>query len=203
MVVPSAASADLIVTIQNSTAVVGQQSFFDIVVESTAASGNPDVFNFYSIGLLAPTPSGGVSYTGSVTAATDAANGYIFPGSAPSGVTLFPVENRIRYGDTVGDVASVFIGQTFGIGRVFYDALAVGDYLVSFDFSGTLSPTAFQFGGTELDDVEYRSGTITVTAPPADVPEPSSLFLLALTGVAGVAVRKLRRKSDPQAQSAI
>lgn len=197
IVSPSVASAAFIVSIQNSTAVVGQQGHFDVFVTSDSAQNAPDSVSEYIISLLAPTPSGGVSFTSIVTAETDADDDYIFSSSSPQ--IIAPGPTTVSYSDSVVVPVAVSEATTFGVGRVFYQALAVGQYFVDFN----RSETAFRFDVFDGQIESYRGGIITVTAAPSAVPEPSSAILMAIAGVAGVAFRRVRRKPSTERQSVV
>ena len=157
-----------------------------VTLTSDAAPGTPDLIGGYSVSINA---IGGASFTGSVTPATTAANGYLFPGGFPQVDTSNP---DLGYVDLLASGSTpVSTGQVYGVGRVFYNAVTPGVYTVSWsaDTSGFLHEDLTEIPAT------FVNGTLTIT--PATVPEPSSALLLALTGIAGFGIR--RRRASPSA----
>lgn len=182
------ASADLIASIQpvEQTVILGSSSYFDVFV--TGANPAGDLVAGYTITINGVS---GLNYT-SVTTATSAADGYIFPGSTPMVQSTSP---DVQYIELPPTGRNVVAGDEFGAGRIFFDAIQAGTYEISFRAGGGQTQTGFF--REDLTDVptSYFSGVVTVIDPAA-VPEPSTTALLGLTGIVGIGVRRLRRKQS-------
>lgn len=187
LAIPASAAADLIVTLQPTTQTlnVGSSGFLDVFVTGSSATGDP--VTGYTISLLGES---GISYT-NVTTATTAADGYIFPNSA--GLVVDSTSPDVSYNDfSLTTPTNVVAGETYGVGRISFDAVAAGTYTIDFNTG--------QNGFIRADFSEipttYTGSTINIL--PAAVPEPTTTLLLILTGIGGLFFARFRSRRLPE-----
>lgn len=158
-------------------------NFFDVLVTGT---GTAEQVDSSQVNLTA-TGGSGFTFTGAV-APTSSTPPYLFSppalsvlsGAGTTSLSFIDFSLAARAATLVG------VGQTFNIGRVFFD-LAAGA-------TGPITVTA----ATEFSDplgnpITPAVAQTTINVAPAAVPEPSSLLLLTAVGAAGVAVRRWRK----------
>lgn len=176
--------AAIVVTLSPQPVTPGQSSTLNVMLSVLA---NDATLGGYDIRLTVPTGSG-ISLTGVTQNPGTGLSGYIslLAGGSPIVVTESG-GSALRWSDSIPSALPISAG-TYRIGRVTFaaDPLAQpGTVPLSFDpVSSVTAPT----GGPLF----FQNSTISVVA--AAVPEPSSLLLLGLCGLAaaGVTWRKVK-----------
>lgn len=183
-----AATAGLVLQVNNSTAAPGGTGSFDVVLRNDPSSddsgSSPQTISAFSFGL-AVDPDSGVTFTGADTATTSA--GYIFTTYQQAGTPFafstdgegndpFP-GTSFQAGDAVNDPATesitLAVGQTVGLGHVSY-AVAAGTSIgtiITVSLLHDFDSFADQDSNSIVDFAEIN-GAIAVATP-----EPSSLVM--------------------------
>jgi hypothetical protein len=174
---PEQARAALVITVQNANVTANTTgNTFDVTLTNTNLA--PVTIAGFSFGL---TTAPAITFTEANTSATS----YIFAGNSafgpiisttppPSGQTLLASDN---FG-TANAGVSIGVNGVVGLGRVVFNAGAVGTYSVTLDrlFTSLSAPN-----GDDVPVTTVVGGVITVTsAPTTVVPEPSSVAMAAI-----------------------
>jgi hypothetical protein len=196
----SPAVGGLIVTIDGDSGPAAPGStnnFFDVVLRHDApAQAKADVNN-YSVDLILPAGSG-VTFHAPDAATAGTALPYIFSNIGGGVGQLESITNgglRLVFNDAALNAAAaelVTLGESFGLGRVFYDVAAGAT-------PGATVPVLFG-PATDLGDangnlVPFTTVPGAVTIAPAAAPEPGSILLLSLVGAGAFVTKRLRRRS--------
>lgn len=205
------ASAALVISVQSTTIFAGGSGFVDVLISSTS-SDSVDLVNYEFAITSVGSPSGTLQFIAPQVYSEHGFANYVFA-SDPSVDGIF--ENSLSNSVLeAGDFTENFSGvplttstqlllarleleHVLGPGQT--AALAAGE-----QFLVTLQNSAGTFFEDEngdaltIDVASFDPGTITVVAGATAVPEPSSLLLLAASGI-GLITRK--RRQDLQVAS--
>jgi hypothetical protein len=207
--VSKGADAALVIDIRPTNTLAAPNSTgnsFDVFVVGTASDA---ITNFdVTLSLLDPllAPATDVLFTGGPGGVVALAD-YVFDGlSGATGPTVSPLvfsSPTISFQGAANVARTIGLGDDFLLGTVLFDVGAVSPTPAAFsiridnaDFANQLTST--QFSATNEGAI---GGTITVS--PAAVPEPSSMTLLAVCGLAGGGAAWRRRRASAKAAQAV
>jgi hypothetical protein len=186
---PGLAQADIVVTVESSSAPIGGTGSFDVNISNIGGSSSFQVAGF-SVELMVASSSG-ITFKGADVNTTSA---YIFGTLQTPPLTSngFPNTDFIATdsSQTSPFFTTLNVGDQFGLVHVSYSVASnatTGSFTVSILGIGTTSEILDLSGN--LIPFTPTNGTITVTA----VPEPSSLLLLSTALIVPVTFHARRR----------
>jgi len=205
--------AGILVSMQNTT--ITGSGFIDVMIESTATPGSPDLLDSFSTKLVI-TPvggavAGGLQFSAVQSDAQQALPGYVFFGNSLTSPPLGNVTSGSATGDTYtfGDATNTGTGVSLNssqppylLGRIdlsVVGGLAGSQYTIALAndaFTDFLDPTFTQLS---IDPASFSTATVTIGTLSAAVPEPGTWVLMLFLCSLMLGLR-LRRRMLAKAQ---
>ena len=182
MLLPSLASADLIVTISSGTGAVGSDIFLDVIVRSDATM---DAFSNFTLSYVINAP-GLVFFTDGLGEPDQSFllnPAYVFYGNSQAVDSGTNVGTVSILGDTYSEsdaplnsMSTQITSTGYLLGTLRVVGATAGSYSISLD-SGSGTSGFVDIGGPTVVPFTSNSGVVTVTGS-STIPEPSSLSIL-------------------------